>query len=72
MYEEGQFHEGHINDISSSNSSKQSTNNGQFDIKGVNGGILDHGYQSGSGTSSTSTHSPSGLTLDVYINHLKV
>ena len=60
VYEEGQFHEGHANDMSLSMSSKQSMNGGKSDLKGTNDGILDYGYQSGSGRSSTSTHSPSG------------
>ena len=66
VYEEGTFHDGQINNISSSNSPMKS--DGQVDIKPVNGGLLDHGYQSGSGRLSTSTLSPSGFTLGVYIS----
>ena len=60
VYEEGQFHEGHINDMSLSVSSKQNINGGKIELKVTNDGIPDHGYQSGSGRSSTSTHSPTG------------
>ena len=46
--------------MSLSVSSKQNINGGKIELKVTNDGIPDHGYQSGSGRSSTSTHSPTG------------
>ena len=59
VYEEGKFHEDDICDPSLSIISKQN-NSSQ---KGTTEGNLDHGYHSGSGRSSITPHSPSGLTL---------